>query len=396
MANNNHIMTTYAPMDVTFERGEGCYLWDQHGKQYLDALSGIAVCGLGHAHPAVTAAISEQAGKLLHTSNLYNIENQQKLADALCEKSGLDRVFFSNSGAEANEAAIKIARIYGHSKNIKKPTIIVMENSFHGRTMATLSATGNRKVQAGFEPLVQGFARAPFNDIEAIKNIGKNNNDVVAVMVEPIQGEGGIRIPDDNYLAELRALCNKRGWLLILDEIQTGMGRTGQWFAYQHSNIKPDVLTLAKSLANGVPIGACLAQQAVAELMKPGSHGSTFGGNPLSCAAALAVTTSIEQDKLVENANTMGQAIVTALQTNLVAIDGVSDVRGKGLMIGIELTDPCQDLMQQGLQHGILFSVQNNNTIRLLPPITINQQQADELVNKVSLLVTQYLQQKAA
>ena len=396
MSNNDHIMTTYAPMDVTFDKGEGCYLWDQNGRQYLDALSGIAVCGLGHAHPAVTAAITQQAGKLLHTSNLYNIENQQKLADALCAASSLDRVFFSNSGAEANEAAIKIARIYGHSRNIKKPTIIVMENSFHGRTMATLSATGNRKVQAGFEPLVQGFLRAPFDDIEAIKSIAKNNNDVVAVLVEPIQGEGGIRIPHDDYLDALRTLCDDNNWLLMLDEIQTGMGRTGKWFAFQHSNIKPDVMTLAKSLANGVPIGACLAQDHVADLLKPGSHGSTFGGNPLSCAAALAVVDTINEHKLVDNATTMGELIVQALHSKLADVEGVRDIRGKGLMIGIELTHSCTELVQQGLQQGILFSVQANNTIRLLPPITIEPQQVDELVDTITQLITQYLQQQAA
>ncbi len=393
---NQHLMPTYAPLDVSFQRGEGAYLWDQHDKRYLDALAGIAVCGLGHAHPNVTAAISEQAGKLIHTSNLYNIEKQQQLADALCDVSGLDRVFFSNSGAEANEAAIKIARLYGHSKNIKTPTIIVMENSFHGRTMATLSATGNRKVQAGFEPLLSGFARAPFNDIEAISNIAANNSDVVAVMVEPVQGEAGIRIPDADYLKQLREVCDQHGWLLILDEIQTGMGRTGKWFAFQHHNIKPDVMTLAKALGNGAPIGACLATEQVAALMKPGSHGSTFGGNPLCCAAALAVVDTLKQDKLVDHAASVGAGMLKSLRDNLQPLEQVRDVRGLGLMIGIELHDNCTELVKAGLEQGILFSVQNENTIRLLPPLIINAQQAADIVDHITRLVTGFSQQQAA
>ena len=393
---NQHLMPTYAPLDVCFQRGEGVYLWDQHDKRYLDALAGIAVCGLGHAHPNVTAAISEQAGKLIHTSNLYNIEKQQQLADALCELSGLDRVFFSNSGAEANEAAIKIARLYGHSKNIKTPTIIVMENSFHGRTMATLSATGNRKVQAGFEPLLSGFARAPFNDIEAIQNIAANNSDVVAVMVEPVQGEAGIRIPDADYLKQLREVCDQHGWLLILDEIQTGMGRTGKWFAFQHHDIKPDVMTLAKALGNGAPIGACLATEPVAALMKPGSHGSTFGGNPLCCAAALAVVDTLKQDKLVDNAASLGADMLKNLQDNLQSLEQVREVRGIGLMIGIELHDNCTELLKAGLEQGILFSIQNENTLRLLPPLIINAQQAADIVDHITRLVTGFSQQQAA
>ena len=393
---NQHLMPTYAPLDVSFQRGEGAYLWDQHDKRYLDALAGIAVCGLGHAHPNVTAAIGEQAGKLIHTSNLYNIEKQQQLADALCELSGLNRVFFSNSGAEANEAAIKIARLYGHSKNIKTPTIIVMENSFHGRTMATLSATGNRKVQAGFEPLLAGFARAPFNDIEAIQNIAANNSDVVAVMVEPVQGEAGIRIPDADYLKQLREVCDQHGWLLILDEIQTGMGRTGKWFAFQHHDIKPDVMTLAKALGNGMPIGACLATEQVAALMKPGSHGSTFGGNPLCCAAALAVVDTLKQDKLVDNAASLGADMLKNLQDNLQSLEQVRDVRGLGLMIGVELHDNCTELLKAGLEQGILFSIQNENTLRLLPPLIINAQQAADIVDHITRLVTGFSQQQAA
>lgn len=396
MSDNQHLMTTYAPMDVCFEHGEGAILTDSNGKQYLDALAGIAVCGLGHAHPSVTRAISEQAGKLLHTSNLYTIANQQKLADALCRVSGMDRVFFSNSGAEANEAAIKLARKYGHSLGIKLPTIIVMENSFHGRTMATLSATGNRKVQAGFEPLVQGFVRAPYNDIEAIKNIARNNNDVVAVLVEPIQGESGIRLPADDYLNQLRDVCDEKRWLLMLDEIQTGMGRTGDWFAFQHNGIKPDVMTLAKSLGNGVPIGACLAQEKIASLMKPGSHGSTFGGNPLACAAALSVIDTIEKDNLVTNAKKLGNYLLAKLCTALENVPGVVEVRGRGLMIGIELAKPCTELVAKALQQGVLFSVQSDTTIRLLPPLIFNQQQCDTVAETVSTLVIDYLHQQAA
>ncbi len=393
---NSHLMTTYAPMDVCFERGEGVYLYDEHGNRWLDALAGIAVCGLGHAYPAVTAAISEQAGKLVHTSNLYHIGKQEQLADALCAVSGLDRVFFSNSGAEANEAAIKIARRYGHSKNIKTPTIVVMENSFHGRTMATLSATGNRKVQAGFEPLLNGFVRAPFNDIDALETIAANNSNVVAVMVEPVQGEAGIRVPDADYLPRLRALCDANGWLLMLDEIQTGMGRTGKWFAFQHHDILPDVMTLAKSLANGVPIGACLAREDVAALMQAGSHGSTFGGNPLSCAAALAVVDTITSQKLCAHAATLGADMLARLQHNLADSDAVREVRGLGLMIGIELTQACGELVEAGLQQGILFSVQNTNTLRLLPPLILQPQQADEIVDRICQLINTFTRQQAA
>ena len=393
---NSHIMTTYAPMSVTFSHGEGLILWDTEGKEYLDALAGIAVCGLGHAHPAVTQAISEQAGKLLHTSNLYLIENQQKLADKLCEHSGLDRVFFSNSGAEANEAAIKIARKYGHEKNIDIPTIIVMENSFHGRTMATLSATGSRKVQAGFEPLVQGFARAPFNDIESIKNIAQSNKNIVAVMVEPVQGESGIKIPDADYLNQLREICDNNNWLLILDEIQTGMGRTGKWFAFQHTGIRPDVMTLAKSLGNGVPIGACLANEKAASVMKPGSHGSTFGGNPLACAAALAVINTIEKNQLLSNAAEQGSYLLEQLKNKIGSTEGVREIRGLGLMIGIELEQNCTELANQALQQGLLISVQAENVIRLLPPLILNKEQTDTIVTKISGLVTAWLQQKKA
>jgi acetylornithine aminotransferase len=396
MSDNQHLMTTYAPMDITFDHGEGAILWDTHGKQYLDALSGIAVCGLGHAHPAVTKAVAEQAARLVHTSNLYQIKNQQLLADELCRISGLDRVFFSNSGAEANEAAIKIARMYGNTNGITSPGIIVMENSFHGRTMATLSATGNRNVQAGFEPLVQGFVRAPFNNIEAIQNIASNSSNIVAVMVEPIQGEAGINVPDADYLNQLRRICDENNWLLILDEIQTGMGRTGKWFAYQHNGIIPDIITLAKSLGNGVPIGACIANSKAAAVMKPGSHGSTFGGNPLACAAGLAVIKTIEQENLVARAAMAGQQLQDSLHAALDNVNGVKEIRGKGLMIGIQLEKPCKTLMLQALQRGLLISVQSDHVIRLLPPLTIDNEQIELLSNTLSKLVISFLQQEAA
>jgi acetylornithine/N-succinyldiaminopimelate aminotransferase len=383
-------------MDVTFDHGEGAVLWDTNGKQYLDALSGIAVCGLGHAHPAVTSAIAEQAAKLVHTSNLYQIANQQLLADELCRISGLDRVFFSNSGAEANEAAIKIARMFGHTNGVSSPSIIVMENSFHGRTMATLSATGNRNVQAGFEPLVQGFVRAPFDNIEAVANIASNSSNVVAVMVEPIQGEAGINVPDTEYLNRLRQICDDNNWLLILDEIQTGMGRTGKWFAYQHNDILPDIMTLAKSLGNGVPIGACVANHKAAEVMKPGSHGSTFGGNPLACAAGLAVIKTIEQENLLARAVSAGKLLQDSLHAALDNVSGVKEIRGKGLMIGIQLEKPCKPLMHEALQQGLLISVQADYVIRLLPPLTISNEQIESLTHTLSKLVISFLQREAA
>ena len=394
-------MKTYSPLDVTFEHGEGVYLWDTNKQQYLDALSGIAVCGLGHAHPAVTKTISEQASKLLHTSNLYKIGNQEHLANQLCELSNMSRVFFSNSGAEANEAAIKIARLYGHQKNIKVPGIIVMENSFHGRTMATLSATGNRKVQAGFEPLVQGFVRAPYNDVDAIKKIADNNNDVVAILVEPIQGESGVNVPDKKYLDELRKICDDNDWLLMLDEIQTGMGRTGQWFAFQHSNIQPDVMTLAKALGNGVPIGACLANTKAGEVLQAGNHGSTFGGNPLMCATASTVVNTIKSDKLVANARKLGDYMLNRFTERLSAVSAVIQVRGQGLMIGIELDDSqlnhdCTDFVKLALDKNMLINVAGGNVIRLLPPLIINQQHADTIITTVSELIISSVQKAAA
>ncbi len=383
-------MNTYARLPVSFDRGEGAWLYDDKGNKYLDALSGIAVCGLGHAHPAVTAAISEQAGKLVHTSNLYGIANQQQLADKLTDLSGLETAFFGNSGAEANEAAIKIARLYGHNNDIAQPNIIVMEGSFHGRTMATLSATGNRKVQAGFEPLVQGFIRVPYNDVEAIKTVAKNTDSVVAILVEPVQGEGGINIPDANYLNELRTICDEQNWLLMLDEIQTGMGRSGKWFGFQHNDIKPDVMTLAKALGNGIPIGACLARGKAAEVLQPGNHGSTFGGNPLVSAVALAVIDTMEKENLVARAAQLGTQLIDAFSAKLANNDHVTDIRGLGLLIGIELNIDCAELVVVALDEGLLINVAAGNVVRLLPPLVMTDADAELLVDKLCTLIEHF------
>ena len=385
------LMHNYAPLPVTFKKGEGAQLWDTEGKMYLDALAGIAVCALGHAHPAVTKAICEQAGNLVHTSNLYGIGNQQALADKLTSLSNMDNVFFSNSGAEANEAAIKLARLFGHSKNIDQPAIIVMEGSFHGRTMATLTATGNRKVHAGFEPLVQGFIRAPYNDIEAIKNIASNNPNVVAVLVEPIIGEGGINIPADDYLNQIRDICDANDWLMMVDEIQTGICRTGEWFAFQHNGITPDVMTLAKALGNGVPIGACLAKGKAATLFQPGHHGSTYGGNPLVTSAALAVIETCENDKLAARATVLSKRIISGFKDKLKDNNAVVDIRGKGLMIGIQLDRPCAELVKAGLDAGILINVTAGDVVRLLPPLIITDEQADKIVELVSELISKFV-----
>ena len=386
-----HLMNTYKRLSVGFERGEGAYLFDRDGNRYLDALCGIAVCGLGHAHPAVSEAICNQAGRLLHTSNLYQIDVQEELAGELCRISGMDRVFFGNSGAEANEAALKMARLYGHQKGIDTPQVIVTEGSFHGRTMATLTATGNRKIQAGFEPLVPGFLRSPYDDLDAIRTIAQNRPNSVAVLVEPITGEGGIRIPDENYLVELRALCDEHGWLMILDEIQTGMGRTGRWFAHQHADVKPDIMTLAKGLANGVPVGACLASGAAADIFQPGNHGSTFGGNPLSASAALAVLHTLERDGLVERAGQLGNKLLEHFEQRLGGLDGVVSIRGKGLMLGIELDRACGELVQQALQRKLLINVTAEKVVRLLPPLILSDEQAGEIASTVCELIETFL-----
>jgi acetylornithine aminotransferase len=388
------LMHTYKRLPVTFVRGEGASLWDTEDRQYLDALSGIAVCNLGHAHPAVTEAVCKQAGTLVHTSNIYGIEAQEQLGDALTALAGMDRVFFGNSGAEANEAAIKLARLWGRAKSIKAPAIVVMDNSFHGRTLATLSATGSRKVQAGFEPLVTGFVRIPFGDLDALRAVADSQTDVVAVLVEPVQGEGGINIPPPDFLPGIRAICDQKDWLMILDEIQTGMGRTGKPFAYQHYDFKPDVMTVAKALGNGVPIGACLARGKAAELFAPGHHGSTFGGNPLACAAANAVCRTLTEQKLWEAAGTLGHRIIHALHRAIGDLDGVVKVRGRGLMIGIELDRPCGELVTRALDRGLLINVTAERVVRLLPPLICTEQQADQLVDTLSPLIREFLSEQ--
>ncbi|HEY9198973.1 MAG TPA: acetylornithine transaminase [Gammaproteobacteria bacterium] len=391
---NTTLMSTYARLPVRFERGAGACLWDSEGKEYLDALSGVAVCGLGHAHPAVTEALCAQAGRLIHTSNIYQIPLQEELSAELAKLAGMDRVFFCNSGAEANEAAIKLARLHGHKRGIKEPAIVVMEGSFHGRTLATLTATGNRKVQAGFEPLVKGFIRVPFNDLDAICTVAENSDNIVAVLVEPVQGEGGIRIPDADYLAGVRALCDQHGWLLMLDEVQTGMGRTGRWFAFQHSGVQPDVLALAKGLGNGMPIGACLARGAAAEVFEPGNHGSTFGGNPLACSAALAVIATTEKEQLVARAAELGRRMLDGFTQRLAGNAGVTAIRGLGLMLAVELDRPCAELVKQALARGLLINVTAEKVVRLLPPLILSDAQADRIVADVSQLIVEFLAQE--
>jgi acetylornithine aminotransferase len=383
----NAIMPTYGRIDVAFERGEGPWLYDDQGNRYLDALSGLGVIALGHANPAIAKTLAAQSQQLLHTSNLYRIPSQEKLAEKLASLTGMENMFFGNSGAEANECAIKIARLYGHQKGIEEPCIIVADASFHGRTMATLTATGNRKVQAGFEPLVGGFARVPYNDLESIEQIAKQMQNVVAVMVEPIQGEAGIQIPDEKYLIGIREICDTQGWLMMLDEVQSGNCRTGAYFCYQHSGIIPDLVTTAKGLGNGVPIGVCLASGAAAQVFGPGNHGSTFGGNPLSCAVALTVLDEFERLDIQKQVTAIGEHMLTQFSQRLGHLNVVRDVRGKGLMIGIELEHPCTDLVQKALQKGLLINVAADSIIRLLPPLIIDEQQADQICDIVCGLV---------
>ena len=384
------LMNTYSRLPVTFERGEGAWLWDTEGKKYLDALCGIAVTGLGHAHPQITQAICEQAAQLMHTTNLFGIKHQQALADKLVQLSGLENCFFANSGAEANEAAIKIARLYGHHMGIEQPTIIVTENSFHGRPLAPLSATGSRKVQAGFEPLVKGFLRVPYNDLQAIENIAKHEKNVVGVLVEPVQGESGINIPGDDYLSGIRAICDQHNLLMMLDEIQTGMGRSGQWFAFQHFDLLPDIVTLAKGLGNGFPIGVCIARGEAAQTFQPGKHGTTFGGNPLACRTALEVIKVIEQNNLVSRAVHLGARILAGLQENVQNLPHVKEVRGKGLLLAVELDEPCTTLARQALDNGIVLNVTNNSVIRILPPLIISDEEADLIVEKITTVVANF------
>jgi len=388
-----HLMNTYSRIPIAFARGQGVWLWDEAGKKYLDALAGIAVNTLGHAHPGLVRVLNEQIGRLIHVSNLYRIAEQERLADKLCEIAGMDNVFFCNSGCEANEAAIKIARLHGHQRGVENPSIIVMDKSFHGRTLATLSATGSRKVQAGFEPLVAGFVRVPFDDIDSVRQAAQNNRSIVAVLVEPIQGEGGINIARMEYLRGLRELCDRNGWLLMLDEIQCGLGRTGRWFVYQHAGFLPDVLTLAKGLGSGVPIGACLARAAAAQTFKPGNHGSTFGGNPLACAAAQATLQIIEEDGLLANAEKQGAFLRAGLAEALQGLPGVVEIRGRGLMIGIELDRPCGELVQRALEAGLIVNVTADNVVRLLPALVMREHESRQVVSTLAPLIRQFLAQ---
>jgi acetylornithine aminotransferase len=385
-------MNTYDRLPIAFSHGVGAWLWDTEGKRYLDALSGIAVNTLGHAHPRLLAALNQQIASLIHCSNLYRINQQELLADKLCALSGMQEVFFCNSGCEANEAAIKLARMHGHQQGFDNPTIIVMEKSFHGRTLATLSATGNRKVQAGFEPLVSGFVRVPYNDLDAIRHVAVHNSQVVAVLVEPVQGEGGIRTLDIDYLHQLRILCDQKNWLMMVDEVQCGIGRTGKWFAYQHTDILPDVMTLAKGLGSGVPIGACLTAGKAAGLFKPGNHGSTFGGNPLACTAGLTTLNVIEQDNLLAHATHLGNFIHQGIVDALQGVEGIKEIRGQGLMIGIELNKPCGNLVKLAISKGLLMNVTAENVIRLLPALVMTEEEARQMLDILCPLIKEFLQ----
>jgi len=382
-AEQDYLMPTYTRLPVSFSRGEGVRLWDIEGVSYLDALGGIAVAILGHAHPELAAVITEQARTLIHTSNLYRVPVQEQLGERLCRIAGMEKVFFGNSGAEANEAAIKLARRFGHEKGIGSPSIIVTEGAFHGRTMATLSATGSRKVQAGFEPLVSGFRRVPYDDLDAVRYVAEHDPGVVAVLVEPIQGEGGIRIPSAGYLPGLQRICRDKNWLLMIDEIQTGMGRTGEWFACHHQGVQPDVLTVAKALGNGIPIGACLAAGSAADVLTPGTHGSTFGGNPFACRVALSVVEILERTGALANAAAQGERIRDGLDSRLGDHPGIDEIRGRGLMIGIEAATPCVEIMSLALDERLLVNVTADKVIRLLPALIYRDEDSDELVESL-------------
>ena len=386
-----HLMNTYGRQPVAFTHGKGVRLYDEAGREYLDAVAGVAVNTLGHGHPDLVQAVSRQASELIHCSNLYRVLAQEKLSDRLAELSGMDEVFFCNSGCEANEAAIKLARLYGHQRGVELPGIIVMEHAFHGRTLATLSATGNRKVQAGFEPLTPGFHRVPFSDIAAVRAIAEHSRNIVAVLFEPVQGEGGVHAADLAYMRELRALCTEQQWLFMVDEVQCGIGRTGSWFAFQHAGIEPDVMTLAKGLGSGVPIGACLARGPAAGVFKPGTHGSTFGGNPLACAAALTTLDVVARDDLRGNAVRQGDAIRAGFREALKDVAGVKDIRGAGMMIGIELDRPCGVLVARALEAGLLINVTQDSTIRLVPPLVYTDADSRELVDRLVPLIRNFL-----
>ena len=390
-----HLMQTYAPQPVAFARGEGAWLWDTEGRRYLDGLAGIAVNGLGHAHPVLMRALSEQAARLIHTSNLFRVPEQERAAAKVCQLAGMENAFFANSGAEANEAAIKLARLYGHQRGVESPAIVVMEKAWHGRTLATLSATGSRKAQAGFEPLMGGFLRVPYNDVGAIERLADNQS-VVAVLLEVLQGEGGIHVASADYLAKVREICERKQWLLMIDEVQSGIGRTGKWFAHQWAGIVPDVMTLAKGLGSGVPIGACLARGVAAKVFKPGNHGSTFGGGPLVSVAALTTLEVIEKEGLLAHAHHMGEVIQGGLRRELAGTAGVKEVRGMGLMIGVELDRPCGDLVRRALAAGLVMNVTAERVIRLLPPLVIQEAEARSLVAILAPLVKAFLAETPA
>lgn len=385
----SHLMRAYSRQPVSFARGSGACLWDEQGVEYLDAIAGVAVTSLGHAHPEIAAVISEQAGLLLHTSNIFRIDWQERLGERLCSLTAMERAFFCNSGAEANEAALKLARLHGHRKQVAQPQILVMENGFHGRTIATLSATGNPAKQLGFAPLLPGFLRVPYNDIVAVQRMADHSPDIVAVLIEPVQGEGGVRVASAEYLRELRALCDRHDWLLMLDEIQAGMGRTGAWFGHQHAGITPDVMTLAKALGNGFPIGACLARGQVAELFSPGQHGSTFGGNPLACRVACSVLDVMARDNIPERAAVLGRRLLAGLQEALGGHPNVIAIRGLGLMAGIELDRDCKELVTRAMEEErLLITVTRDTTIRLLPPLICDEAQIDEIVARIARLLS--------
>jgi acetylornithine aminotransferase len=390
-----HVMHTYSPLPVAFARGEGSWLWDTEGKKYLDALAGIAVSGLGHAHPVLTRALAEQAARLIHTSNLVRVPEQERLAGKLCAISGMDNAFFANSGAEANECAIKLARLHGHHRGIENAQIVVMEKAWHGRTLATLSATGSRKAQAGFEPLMGGFIRVPYNDLDAIERVADNPS-IVAVLVEVLQGEGGINVADFDYVRKLREICDRRQWFLMIDEVQSGMGRTGKWLAHQWTGVVPDVITLAKGLGSGVPIGACLARGTAAGVFKPGNHGSTFGGGPLACVAALTTIDVIEKDGLLDHARRMGDLLKAELKSALSGVPAVRDIRGEGLMIGVELDRPCGDVVKRALAVGLLTNVTADKVIRVLPPLVIREAEVKQLAGLLAPVVKAFLAESSA
>ena len=391
-----HLMNTYSPQPVAFARGEGAWLWDVEGKRYLDALAGIAVNGLGHNHPVLVRAIAAQAAKLIHSSNLFRVVEQEKLAEKLCAIAGMENAFFCNSGAEANECAIKLARLHGHQRAVENPSIIVMEKAWHGRTLATLSATGSRKAQAGFEPLMGGFVRVPYNDIGAVERVAEHQSSVVAVLVEVLQGEGGIHVADTPYVRGLREICDRKGWLLMVDEVQSGMGRTGKWLAHQWCGVVPDVVTLAKGLASGVPVGACLARGVAARVFKPGNHGTTFGGGPLVSVAALTTLEVIEKEGLMANAHVVGGILMSGLAEAFAGVAGVVDIRGRGLMIGIELDRPCGELIARALAAGLVLNVTADKVIRLLPPLVLDASEAREIVTRLAPLVKEFLAANSA